>query len=757
MANIYAFDLPDSYFNEFSFSGNGNTEGESAITHNSTLSNENEGDSFYQEVHGQTQSVWTAQLMLERTGFTQEEGTTVSFAGDFAGTTEYEGGELTDTASGEDSDSYELGYTIRQYTDGNTAHFFAADHNGVIADFSFEVEGSPLILSEFVEKKATAVGLVAGDTYESWTSKEVPVTVVSTTWFTSLNDAGLMILTSDTTQGLHDVVSWFTVEGILLVEATQEFALTEISYSTDDENKKGFFEGRRIGNYLKTANALLGVNGERGLWVLHPREIPDDMDAAIAALGEWDWSEQELAGVKEQEDGATWAADGMRVRSMKQVSVWTDTPTVLFTLELRPDITIRFNYVENGELLESSSVIHGSTFETTMFEREDYSTERVTYMARETCFGVFLIGDGFTQETVQGTTIRDLLSTSAETVKIAETAFGVGVESSSSVFVQGIDGAVYDNATSYSQQVGGQRNDKQWTELVGYGFQTQGVRQPVAYIKHGARGYVPFYVENTQNMMLFKEAGGAILSTTGEQTVTFGTHQLAPCSDMLGEEGRSRLDSPCNCTTDTITRFNTDETVTIPKWEGKTYSTTHEVWDVVDGEITKSEESLILTSYEEGTTTAHPVETFSISRRWISDAVSSEDSRRFRYTLRGPDLLTVQGTVEVSLGGGRVNANEPFWRSYQPADSVIFAGGKEGFLWWAGLCLDLAIIDKDGNPSEAHLPHGDDDAATYDIQDKAVRWKTSPMLVAVPGASPIFYPVLAAVDAGFWPALSIEG
>lgn len=755
MADIYAFNLPDSYFNDFSFAGSGQTEGISAITHNSTLSNEDEGDSFSLEGHGQSQTEWTAALTLDRTGFTLEEGTTVQFSNDFAGTTELEGG-FSETEEGEDSGSFTLGYTVRQYTEGNTAHFFAADHNGVILDFSAELDGV-ISVSSTVEKKLTAIGIVEGDTYESWTSKIVPVPVGSTTWFTTLDSEGKLSLTSASTKGLHDVVSWYSVEGILFVETTYEFTITTVSYAEDGEATRGFFEGRRQGNYLKSANALLGVNGERGLRVQHPGEIPEDMNAVYDALGEWDWSEQKLAGVKEQEDGATWAADGMRVRSMKQVSVWTDTPTVLFTLELRPDITIRFNYVENGELLESSSVIHGSTFETTMFEGEDYSTERVTYMARETCFGVFLIGDEFTQETVQGTTIRDLLSTSAETVKIAETAFGAGIESSTAVFIDGAEGAAYDNATSYSQQVGGQRNDKQWTELVGYGFQTQGVRQPVAYIKHGARGYVPFYVENTQNMMLFKEAGGAILSTTGEQTVTFGTHQLAPCSDMLGEEGRSRLDSPCNCTTDTITRFNTDETVTIPKWEGKTYSTTHEVWDVVDGEITKSEESLILTSYEEGTTTAHPVETFSISRRWISDAVSSEDSRRFRYTLRGPDLLTVQGTVEVSLGGGRVNANEPFWRSYQPADSVIFAGGKEGFLWWAGLCLDLAIIDKDSNPSLKHIPHGGDDVATYDLGDKAVRYRSSPMLVAVPGASPIFYPVLAAVDAGFWPALSIEG
>lgn len=755
MGSIYGFNLERSYFNGFSYQGQGRTEGLSSTVNQSTGTLENAGDSFTFEQGGTGSTSFTASLVIDATGFTLHEGSTITGFGTFAATTEYEGG-FSETDSGEGDISFTLGNTVIQNTKGATFSSYSENQGGVVNDVTGMFSNAGAHVSFSTVRKLTARGLVSGDTFVGWDSTRIPVTVQSVSWFTTYAQKRVA-LSSSTVQGLHEVVSWNSVASRDLIETTAEFTSSMVSYSVDTaaDNKLGIFEGRFQGQELSTANLPLGINGERGLWLIRPPATPEDLNAALAKVGDWAWSKRDGAGIPETKDGAQWTGEGMVTYATEQLSFWSDSSTHAFSLELRSEQTLSYNYVADGKLKKTSQVIPGATFLTTVGERISFSTKRVPHTQFTTCPGIFLVGDEFTQNTVYGITLRQIATYSAETVQLGEYAFEVGAESGSTVFIQAVEGASFNNLTSVSQSVGGDRSPKSVTQAMEFGYVTEAHSPPVCFVQGKARGYVQFHAEGRTRYLMFEEAGGAFLSTEGDLQGIFGTGDVAPCSDMMGEPGRTRLDPPCNCTSRTLERLNTQRTITIPQWSFSLYSTSREVWGVVDDELAQSTQSFNRSSYTSTTTTARPFETFTIHHEWLPDSKASQERRSFAFTVEGPNLLTRRGTVEVTLGGGGVDSAGNFWYSTQPTDNLIFASEK-GILSWAGACLDVTLQGEKGKPVTRQATQAGPGARTIGFDKQAMRFSTSPMVALAPGGSPIFFDVTQGTDASHWPALSVE-
>lgn len=752
MGSIYAFDLKESYFNDYSFRGGNRTSGLSAITHRSTLTNEAGGDSFTNEAAGTSQTLYGATLSIERTGFTLHEASTVLANGSFAGTSSYSGG-FSETSEGEGSDSFTLGRTRIQNTKGATFSIYDENQTGVAVNVTGTLAGVGGYASFSVEKKFTAAGWVQGDSFQGWVSTLVPVTVRSVSWFTTYSNQ-LVTLSSMTVPGLHEVVSWQSVPSFDLKHTTSEFTSSQLSFTLDTAETRAFFEGRVQGSELWTANQFLGVNGERGLWVIRPPQTPALLNDALQAVGDWRWSKREAAGLPITEHRARWTGEGLATYSMDQLPVGPDSTTTHYTLEVRGAKTLRYHYVADGELKESSLVIPQILFSTITGESIEYTTRRVAATALATCPAIFITGDEFTRKTVAGVSLRSVATWSASVYQVGEYAYSKGRTSGQSVFVQAVEGASFDNKTSVQEEWNGQRTPKTWTERVGYGFVSEAAAQPVCFVQGRARGYLPFHFQGGEPGQLYREAGGNLLSTSGELTKVFGTGELAPCSDMVGEAGRSRLDPPCRCSSLTLEKINDASTVGIPFWSAVSYSTSRELWVVFESKLFKSTETFQRSSYQSGTTTAHPLETFTLHREWLPDTKTSAAARSFAFTVEGPNLLKKYGTIGVTLAG-RVDPGGECWYSTQPQDSIIFASAK-GILWWAGACLEATLVRGNGRPAMREATQAGEGARTIAFDGQAMRYQTTPMLALAPGGDLVYHNVTAAQDASHWPMFLIE-
>lgn len=752
MGSLYSFDRKVSYFNDYSFRGSHSTEGVSLVVQRSTLTNEAGGDSFTHEAAGTTTSSYAATRRLDRTGFTLHEATTLSASGTQAGTSSYEGG-FSEEDSSEGTFSVELRRTRIQNTTGATFSSYDENQAGVVVDVTGLIEGAGEYLSFSSERRFTALGSFKGETYEAWFTTQVPVTVESVSWFTTFK--GTKRTTSSSTfQGLHEITSYQSVASFDFQQTTSQFTSSFVSYSVDggSDNKKGFFEARLQGQELWTAHHLIGVGGEKGLWIVRPPVIPSRMNDLLERVGEWQWSKQGGAGVTESSNRAQWEGEGLVTYEMDQLP-FSDS-TSLASIELRKERTLNYNYVEDGKLKKSSSTLSGSTFVSTVLEGVGFSTSRVPATELTTCPGIFLVGDGFTQRTVSGSVLRFVATYSIGTFQTSEPVYAKGNNSSSSLYEQEVEGASIYQETQLSEQINGDRTPKSWTSAMPLGFVSEVMVSPVCFIQGRARGYLPFHFQGGEPGQLYREAGGNLLSTSGELTKVFGTGELAPCSDMVGEAGRSRLDPPCRCSSLTLEKINDASTVGIPFWSAVSYSTSRELWVVFESKLFKSTETFQRSSYQSGTTTAHPLETFTLHREWLPDTKTSAAARSFAFTVEGPNLLKKYGTIGVTLAG-RVDPGGECWYSTQPQDSIIFASAK-GILWWAGACLEATLVRGNGRPAMREATQAGEGARTIAFDGQAMRYQTTPMLALAPGGDLVYHNVTAAQDASHWPMFLIE-
>jgi len=667
-------------------------------------------------------------LSVDGLNFTSIDETTHSEHASWQGTSD--DGVTPTTTNGTSDYVYSLGFTTEFHQDGTNFTSARYDTNGLLESITGTTGAFTHRIPEDSTKEFYAAGATEGDTRTIDTTLESPVTIQSVSW--SINERGKP--------------ESFTYATTILGTTTAQLSFVDFDYETTS------FESTFMGetgeatalpsnvNYLEAISMRpqerpFGVVAERGLMaVFFPFDAGIGQRFYEDPLAALDWSYPGAMDVVTE--NSSWKAFALVTLELGQ-GTYNSVVNDAISLELRKETSLTY-HVPDGEggLSIATVEIAGVTFEATGYYGLAYATYPELTLLLTTCEGVFITyedSEAGTNGTRLGVSTRSVWGTSMAYSLATDTIVPVYSVEGTTTEEASVAGLVVQRHTVESRQLGGNASPMEFVEMREIGVGSDSPSLPVLFYCQPVGGYVEFDAGVTHDLELFHSRSFRSVSVEGDTGTTFDLSRLAPCTDNFGQHGRTRLDPPCRCSETIITMEGT-ATATVPSWSVETTELSRVGWSMEDGEPVSYESTYQGT---EGYTEGDPLtitltDTITLYRGWIAGGNNHEAS--FTYLLEFPSLVAQKGTVEVFL----LYPKDPrgmLWESTHAQEGLIMgARDEQAFLTWAGLALELILVDSTGGTTSTALTHAGDGQASFALEGRNAYMQTCPMLTPMPGS-----------------------